>query len=307
MKRLIGLALIIFTLSACASGRGWYEADRVNFATAPMAPGMAPAGGGWAMEREIMALADTAAPMYFRAEESFRLLEHTAERVQRRIKIGSMTMETEDMDNAVSGLESITADFGGWVESRSVGGVTHKFADLTLRVPAHLYEDFVLAVHEIGRVRHFNDSVVDATAEYHDSQARLNINRAEEARLLEFIANSHDLEDIIRLEARLSEVRLEIERHEANMRRIDLAVSFSTLHVHLTERGAPAIRPMGANLGTRMGDGFTSSVDGIVRFISNVVVFFAYISVPASIVGACTLTGMLVYKKRRKIVPQEVE
>lgn len=295
MKRLILLIFIIFTLSACA-GRVWYETDLANFApppptAVPMAGAVA-APGAWAPVAEE-AVWDSRASMQFS--------DNIAERVQRRIKTGSMTMESEDIGNTVTFLENITADFGGWVESRSIGGGANKFADLTLRVPAHLYEDFVIRVHEIGRVRHFNDSVIDATAEYHDSQARLNINRAEEARLLEFIENSGELEDIIRLEARLSDVRLEIERHEANMRRIDMAVSFSTLYVHLIERGAPAIRPLGTNLGTRMGDGFTSSASGIVRFMENMAVVFAYISVPVSILGACALTGALVYKKHRKL------
>ncbi|MCL2564815.1 MAG: DUF4349 domain-containing protein [Defluviitaleaceae bacterium] len=296
--RLIPLSLIIFTLSACAANRSFYESTSLGFApaTAPMT-GAAP--GMWAPAMEEMAW-DAPMPTGF--------ADHMVERIQRRIKTGSMTMESEDIEAAAARFESLTAEFGGWVESRSIGGGIHKFADLTLRVSAELYEDFVIAAHEIGRVRHFNDNVIDVTAEYYDAQARLNINIAEESRLLEFIENSVDLEDIIRLEARLSEVRLEIERHEANVRRIDRAVSFSTLHVHLTERGAPTIRPLGANLGTRMGDGFTSSLDGIVRFTADTMVFFAYISVPAGIVGACFLTGMLVYKSHRKLrEPAEAE
>ena len=222
------------------------------------------------------------------------------ERAPRRIKIGRMTMEAEDVVATVARFESYTEAFGGWVQSRNMHTWRHPSADLTLRIPAALYDEFVLIVSEFGRVVRFDDSIIDVSAEYFDSQARLNINRAEEARLLEFIENSTSLEDIIMLESRLSEVRTDIELHENNIRRINRDVMYSTLHVNLYERDAPVIRPVAANLTTRMGDGFTGSITSVTSILANIIVFMVYVSVPLVLCGACAFVGIYFNRRRKR-------
>lgn len=266
--------------------------------SAPAPPASAPmaATGQWAADSAFMVREEAEV---FRHYGDFLNGAH-AQRTPRRIKIGHMTMESENVESAAMQFEQMAFNFGGWVESRSINTGVRTFADLTLRVPATLYDEFVIVVSEIGRVRSFNDNVIDATEEYFDSQTRLNINRAEEARLLEFIENSVNLEDIILLESRLSDVRMEIELHEGNMRRISRAVSYSTLHVHLIEHGAPVIRPVAMDLGGRMGAGFTGSVSAVTNFLQNLVVFLAYVSVPLVIFGVCALVGLYMNKKRKR-------
>ena len=227
-------------------------------------------------------------------------MDQIEQRSVRRIKIGHMSMESDDIDFAVVRFENYTAVFNGWVETRSMRSGTHSSADLTLRVPADRYDEFILVVSEIGRVRWFEDNIIDVSAEYFDSQTRLEINLSEEARLLEFIQNSDNLEDIILLEARLSDVRTNIELHENNIQRINRDVTYSTLHVTLTEVGQATIRPVALDLGTRMGDGFTGSISGVANFLANIAVFMAYVSVPIVFVGLCVFAGLFVSKRRKK-------
>jgi len=300
---IIALASLL-ALSACAAN------NSSNFTTAPMAiPTAAPMPTSdsfmeVAVARESQVWVEAESFSYsFDSSPVDETYMSSTTRTPRRIKIGHMSMESEDINYTVTRFEQYTENFGGWIQSRSMSTGSHGMhasADLTLRVPAARYDEFVLTVSEIGRVRSFNDSVIDATDEYFDSQARLDINRAEEARLLEFIENSSSLEDIILLESRLSEVRTNIELHESNIRRINRDVSYSTLHVHLTERGATAIRPVAANLGTRMGDGFSGSIHAVTSFLGNLVVFMAYISVPLVICVICALVGISVNKRRNK-------
>lgn len=314
MKRICRLPIAIISvlallfLSACAAQYG----GGANFAPMPASAPTSSAGNH--DFREMHGLSDPWITSVFRGRADsfesdmayfdFNITSPNAPdevpRTPRRIKTGSMSMESTDVGQATALFEQITREFGGWIENRSMDSGVRQSANLTLRVPAALYEDFVLAVSEIGRVRSSNDNVIDVTHEYFDAQTRLNINRAEESRLLEFIENSTNLEDIILLEARLSDVRMEIELHEGSIRRIDRAVSYSTLHVHIMERGAPTIRPVAANLSTRMGDGFTSSASGVVSFLGNVAVVITYLSVPLVIGGICTAVGMTVHKKRKK-------
>ena len=294
--------LAVFTLAACSSADNHASVERANFAVAPSAPmpASAPAMGGTSSVQVQMEQAD----FYFRSADDFSASTPSGgtarERAPMRIKTGSMRMESEDVHHAASLFEFYTHEFGGWVESRNISTSRDSFANLTLRVPAAYYEDFILVVSEIGRVRDFNDSVIDASAEYFDAQARLEINLAEKERLLEFIERADNLEDIILLEARLSDVRTNIELHEGNMRRIERDVSYSTLHVSIHERNAPTIQPIAANLGTRMGDGFTDSLSSVLNTLANIAVFFAYVSVPLALFGACAFVGIKVNKRLRK-------
>lgn len=250
--------------------------------------------------------APTSAPMMTWEESEVLLYADSADMGQveqrpvRRIKIGHMSMESDDIDFAIVRFENYTAVFGGWVETRSTHSGLHSSADLTLRVPADRYDEFILIVSEIGRVRWFDDHIIDVSAEYFDSQTRLEINRAEEARLLEFIQSSSNLEDIILLEARLSDVRTNIELHENNIQRINRDVTYSTLHVTLMEVGQATIRPVALDLGTRMGDGFTGSITGVANFLANLAVFIAYISVPLVFAGLCVFVGLFVSRRRKK-------
>jgi len=299
MNRLCLAAVVLFMVlafGACSAAPNGRMADTAAFAPVAsagiQAPAATPASPMMAWE-----VADEQILTYsVRAEAE----GGTTQRPVRRIKIGHMSMETDDIDFAVMRFENYTAIFGGWVETRSTRSGMHNSADLTLRVPADRYDEFVLIVFEIGRVRWFDDNVIDVSAEYFDSQTRLEINRAEESRLLEFIQNSGNLEDIILLEARLSDVRTNIELHENNIQRINRDVTYSTLHVNLMEVGQVTFRPVALDLGTRMGDGFTGSISGVVNFLSNIAVFMAYVSVPLVFIGICAFAGLYVSKRRKR-------
>lgn len=288
--RFLTLLALLFFLSACAGSR--YD----NFSTAPAAAPAAPAAASAAPAATGSASWDApaATEMFFAQDEQSLFIQGAEQLTPRRIKTGSMSVEASDVEKAMAEFESITLAYGGWVQSRNMTSGVRIHASLTLRIPAELYEDFVSAAIDIAALRSFNDSVEDVSAEYFDALNSLNINRAEQARLLDFIAGAGSIEDIILLEARLADVRLEIERHENNMRRIDRAVSYSTLHVNIFEQGQATIRPLGANLGTRMGSGFTSSIS----IMLDMIILLTYMSVPLAICGCCAFVGIKVYRRR---------
>jgi len=318
MKRMNRLSLVLVSLfmalvfSACsaqpdnfatATTGGQHEWREMHGLSSPTLFSSRDRGSGQvAMAPPVLA---SAPMMAFEESDTFVYadsadMNQIEQRPVRRIKIGHMSMESDDIDFAVVRFENYTAVFGGWIETRSTQSGMHSSANLTLRVPADRYDEFILIVSEIGRVRWFDDNIIDVSAEYFDSQTRLEINRAEEARLLEFILNSNSLEDIILLEARLSDVRTSIELHENNIQRINRDVTYSTLHVNLTEVDQVTIRPVAINLGTRMGDGFTGSITGVINFFANIAVFMAYVSVPLVFVGLCVFAGLFVSRRRNK-------
>ena len=76
------------------------------------------------------------------------------------------------------------------------------------------------AAGEIGNVTSSGKSAQNVTSQYTDYEARLKSLYLQEERLLEMLGKATDLDSLITLEARLSEVRYEIERIERDLRHL---------------------------------------------------------------------------------------
>jgi ABC-type multidrug transport system permease subunit len=76
-----------------------------------------------------------------------------------------------------------------------------------------------------------NIRVVDVTEQYVDIQARLKTKYELEQRFLSLIKKAKNVEEVLSVEAQLSQVRYEIESMEGKMRSLNDRIAFSTLNV----------------------------------------------------------------------------
>jgi len=291
----LSMAMAIVMLSACGAGQigenqtMFFETSRSTPAAAPAA--MAPA-----------ASSAPAPPMNFdSAELHFRASGEAPDKTPKKVKTGQMDMEVDNTDDALIQLENINLQYGGYVESKSVNANSDdKWAAITLRVPAENYELLVEEIYKLGNVWDFYDSVTDMTGQYYDIKSRLDICLAEESRLLELIERTEKIEDIITLEMRLGDVRVEIAMHESSMREIDRKAGFSTLNINISQKASPRIRDIRKSLPDRMAEAFINSANSIVSFGENLIITITYWSIPLMIILLCTLVGRGVYKRTKK-------
>ena len=87
----------------------------------------------------------------------------------------------------------------------------------------------------IGNVISSSRSQENVTTQYTDYEARLESLNIQEERLLAMLEESGDLESLIALESRLSEVRYEIESIERNLRNLDQRIAYSTVNLEIQE------------------------------------------------------------------------
>ena len=126
----------------------------------------------------------------------------------------------------------------------------------------------------IGNVTSSSRTAENVTSQYTDYEARLSSLYTQEERLLKMLEESGDLESLIQLEARLSEVRYEIESIERNLRNLDQRLAFSTVTMELREVEeftvtVPVQRTFGEKLRDAFADGWNNFVRGLQRFIVN--------------------------------------
>lgn len=286
MKKYLGLFLaLVLLLSGCGSK----SADTAT--AAQMAPA-ADAGLKNEMAEEYMldmAPAEPAeAPMpepaaeaeYYSVTEAGSVDEpqkvQTAISAEKLIYRADLSMETLNFDAAVAALERMAGALGGFVESSNVTGntswqpdgttrIVDRWADYVLRVPANRFQEAVNQVGNLGSVTSSGTSVENITSQFTDQEARQHSLEVQEERLLDMLGKAENIDTLIMLESRLSEVRYEIEAIERQLRNWQNQVDYSTISVTLREVAVytPTVAVQ-RSFGERMGDSFR---DGWNRFV----------------------------------------
>lgn len=250
--------------------------------------------------------------------------ETTSNFTEKLIYSGHVYLEVTLFDNAINALEQAVSSFGGFVEASSVNGSTVRNSDgstsvvdrwgyYVVRVPAESFEEFLSMANGIGNVTSSSRTAENVTSQYTDYEARLSSLYTQEERLLAMLKESSDLESLIQLESRLSEVRYEIESIEWSLRNLDQQVAYSTVTLELQEVEiyTPTVtvkRSFGEKLGDALADGWKSFVRGFQSFVVGV----AYI-LPGMILFLCAAAAVLLIaqrifrKKRQKQEKSEKE
>lgn len=217
--------------------------------------------------------------------------------------------QTTDFDAAISALEQQITAFGGFIERSDVNGdtnydengvasVVNRWAYYVIRVPANRFEDFLHQTEGLGNVTSLSRYAENVTSQYTDYEARLSSLRTQEERLLSMLEKSEDVESLIALEQRLSDVRYELESIERNLKNLDMQISYSTVTLNLEEVEiyTPTVavqRTFGEKLSDALSTGWRRFVRNIQYFCIDFVTMLPGIVLFALIV----LVGIFVVKK----------
>ena len=221
----------------------------------------------------------------------------------------SVSMETLEFDESVQQITDLVSEMGGFVESSSSSGgsdasgnYSSKYAYLTIRVPSDKLTGFMGSLNDCGTITSQNLSSENISLEYADTEARREALQTEYDRLLELMAQAEDVDAVIAIEARLSEVRLQLDSLSSQLRTYDNLVDYSTVNITLEEvyKLSNAQEPP-TSFASRLGQAFASGWHGFVGFLEALIMILAYAWVPVVIVlavGGIVLWRVL--KKRKK-------
>lgn len=151
------------------------------------------------------------------------------------IKEGHMTIRSDDIQSTKNRIDSLVGQAEGYYAKEAFSEEeSRKNYHLMIRIPAAKYESFLKKLEQ-GPASIENKTIEarDITEEYYDIKARMEADKELEQRLLEILKKANTVEDILRVEQKLADVREEIEAREGRLRYLDSRVSFSTLNVWL--------------------------------------------------------------------------
>ncbi len=216
--------------------------------------------------------------------------ENSSASGRKLIRTVSLSMETLEFENFISALQKAVAEVGGYIESSDISGNSYnysrsRYASFTCRIPSAKLDGFLHTVGGIGNVTSSNENQVDVTLSYVDTEARISSLQTEYDRLLELLAQAENVDSLISLEARLSDVRYQLESYKSQLRTYDNLVDYSTVTLSVNEV-LRVTSPEESNVWARIQSDFsdnlysvgTGLVDFFVWFVANIP-YFAVIAV----------------------------
>lgn len=233
----------------------------------------------------------------------------TADFTQKIIYSGHLSVETTEFDAAVAAIDKLVGELGGFVESSDVSGYTSyqpdgstrvvdRYASYLLRVPSDKFQSAMNQAGAIGNVISSGTNTENITSQYIDQEARRDSLEVQEERLLAMLEKSEDVETLVTLESRLSEVRYEIESIEQQLRNWQMQVDYSNISLDLREVAVyTPTATVQRTFGEKMSDAFSDGWSGFVRGLQSFAMFLAR-SLPGLVLFAVFVIAVIVVIRR---------
>ena len=167
-------------------------------------------------------------------------IEEVQETDRKLIRNVNLSLQTKEFDTVLENMSQKVKDLGGYIQDSSVWGSSSDYsssrsASYTLRIPSDKLDEFIDVVETLGNVTYKNESVDDVTLRYVDVDSHKKALETEQERLLALLEKAENVEDIITIENRLSDVRYELENYESQIRLLDNQIDYSTVYVDVSE------------------------------------------------------------------------
>ncbi len=238
------------------------------------------------------------------------------------VMTASYTVETKGYDDSYKALLELTEKYGGYVSASDYRGISldsygsrSRYCTVTVRVPAENYRVFTGSLADIGNISYSYESTNDVTTQYYDLQARIESLQVQEKRLLELLEKAETVEDILQIEAQLSDVRYQIESFQTNFKVLSDSVSYSTVTVELKEVIEYSKEPVkeltfGEKIVRRLSDGWDAFVKFCQGFVLVVLVclpFLVLLGIIAVVVVLICINARKRRERRRAAMMQEAQ
>jgi hypothetical protein len=231
-------------------------------------------------------------------------MPNTSEFAAKIIKTVNMNTETKEYDQAISELDRLITENGGFVESSSANGqsldyngVYRRSAKYTIRIPAQQLDTFLSASQQLLNVTYSHSTSENITAEYYDIQSRLEVLRTERDALNAMLEKATDIDSMLSIRDRLYNVIEEIESYETRLRVYDSLVSYSTVHMTVDEVVEyTKIQAEEPTWGERLVEAFKESWEDFAVGFQNFTVGFLYAIPTLLVLGVIAVAVILILR-----------
>ena len=217
-----------------------------------------------------------------------------------------MSVETNDLEVLQADLAQRIEALEGYIEDHSIyngsslSSRRYRNANLTVRIPAEQVDQFTSEVDGLANVVSNNLRREDVTLNYVATESKVTALKTEETRLLELLAQAETMSDLLEIEARLSDVRYELESYTTQLRTLDNQINYATVYLFIEEvqEYTPVEEP---TFWERITGGFADSLKGLAEGSVDLIVWLVSTSPYLVVFGVIFFVMLLLIRRVRKI------
>ena len=205
------------------------------------------------------------------------------------IYTGNISLQTLEYDQASNSIHAKITQYGGFIENEdtynddpywyykertgSAANRTRRNLNITARIPADQFDAFMKDLEKDGQVVNSSINARNVSVTYATREASKKALEIEQSRLLEMMEKAESVEDMIRVEERLTEVERELNSEKTELSALDRDVNFSTIYISLQEVFEYSEKVVEVTYGERLRKAFGRAVDGFVSFWQELILF----------------------------------
>ena len=220
------------------------------------------------------------------------------------IRYGQLELEVESVSETFDRVRLVTEAAGGYVSDSTISGRDeHQSAWLTIRIPADRFAQVVSELQGLAvEVNGFSTNSQDVTEEYADLQATIRNLKAVESQYLELLGRAQDIGEVLQVQDRLNQVRLQIDQVQGRINLLDQLTSLATLTVYLTPVMDALDTEPSDSIGDAVREAWEASLDTLESIARGVLVALVYSwwIIPLLLVG-----GLLARRALERRTPAE--
>ena len=277
MKKLLAFVLVLVVTASVFAGCGASSVNKDMAMPEAAAPMEAPVKNNMVMAGSAVT-ADT-------------IRQESGQKLIRRVNIDA---ETEDLEELLAELTAQIGALDGYIENQELyngsaqASYRHRSANLTVRIPADKLDSFVQQVKGVSNVVSYNESQEDVTLTYVSTESRIKALETEQARLLELLAQAQNMSDLLEIEARLTDVRYELESVTSQLLVLANKVDYATVRLYISQvREYTEVEEQ--TVWQRIATGFKSNLkdmgEGLVDFFVWVVTYSPQLVLAVALIG----------------------
>lgn len=237
--------------------------------------------------------------LYGTTEES----ASTAAADQKLIKRVNIDAETEDLETLLPQITNKVGELGGYIEHQELyngsaySSSRRRNVNMTIRIPADRLGEFTAQIEGASNVVNYSESAEDVTLQYVDTESRITALEVEQERLLELLSKADNMSDLLEIEARLTDVRYELESYSSQLRTLENKVSYATVYLYINQvKVYTEVEPQ--TVWQRIGSGFSENLTDIGEDLTNFFVWVVTFS-PQLIFWAVVIAGAVTLVRRK--------
>ncbi|MBS4012763.1 MAG: DUF4349 domain-containing protein [Bacteroidetes bacterium] len=208
-------------------------------------------------------------------------VEIVKENIRKLIKQGNIVFETNDVSETKSKINNTVALLGGYISRDNItmteSRITHS---IEIRIESEKFDQLLNQISETAsKIESKTIDVLDVTEEFIDTEARIKTKKEVESRFRKLLKMAKSVDEILRIEREIGNVRNEIESAEGRLRYLKDRVSFSTLNIEYYQKLVTSI-----NFFDKVINGIVQGWELLLYFFIGLSYIWPFIIIPLAVI-----------------------